>query len=122
MTAPALPQDTGEKATVCLDAASRLGRTAMRWAGREVVNGAPISGPYLHGGSVTSPPPEIAAPAGCRADGRSMGCDVPLGHVFLLGDNRRSSHDSRSFGPVPLSDISGVARAILWPLGHLRSL
>jgi signal peptidase I len=32
---------------------------------------------------------------------------VPPEHVFLLGDNRGHSHDSRHFGPVPLEDVVG---------------
>lgn len=41
---------------------------------------------------------------------------VPPGDVFLLGDNRNESRDSRSFGPVPYADIIGRADAVLWPL------
>lgn len=42
---------------------------------------------------------------------------VPPGHVFLLGDNAAVSIDSRSFGPVPTSEI--VARKVL-VIGRLR--
>ena len=37
---------------------------------------------------------------------------VPDGHVFVLGDNRQSSVDSRNFGTVPLQDILGRARQV----------
>jgi signal peptidase I len=39
--------------------------------------------------------------------------DVPPGQVFVLGDNRDATHDSRQFGTVPLTDIVGIARQIL---------
>ncbi len=44
---------------------------------------------------------------------------VPEEHVFLLGDNRRASNDSRSFGVVPFDDIIGRAWLRYWPLEEL---
>lgn len=40
---------------------------------------------------------------------------VPEGHVFVMGDNRTHSNDSRSFGSVPLSSIVGRAAFVYWP-------
>lgn len=37
---------------------------------------------------------------------------VPAGQVFVLGDNRNNSNDSRYFGTVPLADITGRARQV----------
>ena len=40
---------------------------------------------------------------------------VPEGTVFVLGDNRGESVDSRSYGPVPLRDVVGRVVLGLWP-------
>jgi signal peptidase I len=65
-----------------------------------IINGIPLDEPYV-GGEIDYP--DMAAIV------------VPAGEVFLMGDNRADSRDSRSFGPVPVDDISGRALMVLWP-------
>ena len=44
--------------------------------------------------------------------------DVPRGDVFLLGDNRGNSEDSRDFGAVPEDDVVGRLLVRIWPLSR----
>lgn len=48
--------------------------------------------------------------------GRDAKVTVPPLHVFVMGDNRTHSNDSRSFGPVPIDNIVGRAWLAYWPL------
>lgn len=66
------------------------------------VNGRPIAEPYLPDGVTTRDFEEIA---------------VPADHVFMMGDNRNQSRDSRVFGPIPREDIVGRAFVTVWPPG-----
>jgi signal peptidase I len=51
-----------------------------------------------------------------RQDGVWFGpVTVPDGAVFLLGDDRAGSIDSRDFGPVPAADVEGHVTARVWP-------
>ncbi|ROS78380.1 signal peptidase I [Curtobacterium sp. PhB130] len=47
---------------------------------------------------------------------------VPAGKIWVMGDNRYNSADSRVHGPVPESDIVGRAFVITWPISRWSTL
>ncbi len=68
-------------------------------------------------------------PAPFAADcGEGGGCDlpnairVPRGSVFLMGDNRGNSEDSRFWGPIPTDWVIGEAFATYWPPDRIGTL
>lgn len=73
------------------------------------VDGRPLDEPYTHG--LPSEPLDFALPVA-----------VPEGCVWVMGDNRTDSRDSRAFGPVPVDSIRGRALAVYWPPEHAHDL
>lgn len=73
------------------------------------VDGAELDEPYTHG--LPSEPDQAALPV-----------TVPAGHLWVMGDNRTRSKDSRYFGPVPVSSVRARALAVYWPPEHLGAL
>ena len=94
------------------------GETVTIDGGRVLIDGGLLIEPYL-------PVPDGTAAFGMVpwcADETSAACRVPDGHVFVMGDNRGNSRDSRYFGPVPVDSIVGRAFVRVWPLGGLDRL
>lgn len=54
---------------------------------------------------------------GPNAGGPAIDMTVPPGEVFVLGDNRNNSRDSRQQGTVPLADVIGRARQVWFSYG-----
>ena len=69
------------------------------------VNNEKIKEDYLDPGTVTK-----------SADGVFTDIIVPDGYVYVLGDNRDVSGDSRRFGCIPIDKIEGKAVLRFWPL------
>jgi signal peptidase I len=76
--------------------------------GTLLVNGKPQKEPYVN---KRFPDRSFAAPT-----------KVPPNHVFVMGDNRANSRDSRFFGPVPEKNIEGEAFIRFWPPNRLGML
>lgn len=84
-------------------------RIALR-DGHLLRNGRPVQEPYIR-----------ACPGG---DSCTMtdAVTVPRGTVYVMGDNRGASNDSRFWGPVPDGWIVGIARASYWPPSRIGGI
>lgn len=71
--------------------------------GQVFVNGQPLNEPYLPNSTAGSYGPTT----------------VPPLNIFVLGDNRNFSNDSRSFGTVPLKSVVGRAWFSYWPIDQI---
>ncbi len=84
--------------------------------GKILVNGVEISEPYLKSGDLPS-------------EGKAFDIVVPDGHVWVMGDHRSDSSDSRyhddgtgATGSVPMDKLVGRALFIVWPIDHVTWL
>jgi signal peptidase I len=75
-------------------------------SGALYVNGMRINEPYLNG----------------TPQGNYGPFTVPTDSVFVMGDNRNNSEDSRAFGALKKEFIVGQALLVYWPFGHVQIL
>lgn len=47
---------------------------------------------------------------------------IPKGCVFVMGDNREGSRDSREFGAIPINKVEGKVRIRIWPLNKIGKI
>lgn len=113
---------TGGQTVQCCDAQGRI-----------LVDGKPLDEPYIgtypDGRSRNNPfnpaQPDLPYNAGGRAFGPVK---VPDGNLWVMGDNRAESADSRYHqddqyhGTVPIKDVRGKAVYKIWPLGRIGSV
>jgi signal peptidase I len=79
------------------------GDTISSQDGQVFINGEPLDEPYV-----------------TRPGGRDIPEQVvPPLHIFVMGDNRQFSNDSRNFGPVPIDHVIGRAWFSYWPVEQL---
>ena len=78
-----------------------------------LIDGRVLHEPYLD--------PEVVTQNDCGGDYRLDGV-VPEDHVFVMGDNRGGSQDSRAIGPISEDDLIGRAFVVFWPTSHWRWL
>jgi len=72
------------------------------------INGEPIEDPHASFQDTGN------SPGGVHLRDNYGPRSVPKGHIFVLGDNRDRSNDSRFWGFVPLRDVKGKAFVIYW--------
>ncbi len=94
------------------------GETVKFDAGRVTIDGGMLLEPYLTVPDMTE---GMGVVPWCVAEVSNQ-CTVPADHVFVMGDNRGNSRDSRIFGPVPITTITGRAFVRVWPPGSLDRL
>lgn len=104
-TAPAGP---GEPEDLIKRVIALPGETIEARDGKVYVDGEPINEPYLDSGTTTT---NLDEPV-----------KVPEGEVFVMGDNRGNSSDSRFIGTIPEDSVVGRAFAIIWPLSRFSGL
>jgi signal peptidase I len=75
--------------------------------GRVYLNDVPQDEPYLMEQNFVGDYPET---------------QIPAGQLFVMGDNRNNSGDSRFFGPIDEKLVLGCAFVVYWPIKHWRGL
>ena len=96
------------------------GETITFQDGMIFIDGLLLDEPYIDPGT---PSVARAAIPNCENPTPSTdSCTVPEGRVFVMGDNRDESRDSRFFGPIESDSIIGRAFLKVWPISDVGFL
>lgn len=92
------------------------GQTVDLVDGKVIVDGVTLDEPYTSG--------KESLPLSRTANGVTVSFPytVPDRYVWVMGDNRTSSQDSRYFGAIPLDSITGRAAVVYWPIKDIGVL
>lgn len=93
----------GGQTVACCDAQNRV-----------TVDGKPLNEPYIYYLPEAGPPVQTEfGPV-----------KVPDGQLWVMGDSRNNSADSRvpGHGPIPVSNVIGKARFVVLPFSHVKSI
>jgi signal peptidase I len=104
-----LDDPTGETPMLIKRIIAVGGQTVDLKDGKVVVDGAVLDEPYTHGEQ------SLAGPV-------KMPVTLPPGTVWVMGDNRTHSRDSRWMGPQPVSGVRGRAFVTYWPIQRMGAL
>jgi len=94
----------GDEKTLVKRVIAVAGETIEVRGGHAFVNGQPIDEPWVREFGGPGYGPEL----------------VPDDHVFILGDNRAVSHDSRAIGPVQVDSVRGHVVLVYWPPDQVK--
>lgn len=104
-----LDDPTGSVDTLIKRVVGLGGETVDILDGKVLINGEVLNEPYTHG--LPTEPMTLEMPY-----------EIPEGSVWLMGDYRTNSADSRVFGAVPLSEIRGRAIFRFWPIDRVGTM
>lgn len=109
------PLENGE--TLIKRVIATAGQTIDLKDGHVYIDGKIMADPY--GTGITAP---LTDHAENLSENVSFPLTVPDGCIFVMGDNRENSSDSRYFGCVPISSVTSEAILRYWPLDRITWL
>lgn len=83
------------------------------------INGQPVEEPYLSK-NIRSDHENAPYTTDFTLEKLTGYTELPEDSYFVLGDNRRVSKDSRSFGTISRDEILGKARFVYYPLNEIK--